>query len=362
MRAASGVTIRDVAGRAGVSIQTVSRVLNGRVDVAATTRDRVARAVAELGFVPSAAARALAGTIRPTVGVLTYARFASSPYFAGVIEGAALETSARGCAPLIAPVDGSEAGVTATVEMLLAHRVAGVVVAAPHDAYTPPFRRALGRIPVPVVSTGAFRDPLGIIPTIDADNWLGSRLAAAHLLDLGHRRIAVITGPTTHAGALDRLAGVADALGCAGIAWDDRRVLAAQWDYQAGLDAMVALLDRDSTCTAVICHHDQAAIGAIAALVQTGRRVPDDVSVVGFGDLRVGAFLRPALTTVRRPAREIGAAAVRRVLGADAAAPPLVTLPAELVVRETSAVPRLAAAPPLDDALAQLIVEGVSVR
>lgn len=332
------VTIGDVAARVGVSLQTVSRVLNDRTDVAPSTRARVQRAMAELGYVPSAAARVLSGAHRPTLGVLTFARFASNPYFAGVVEGAAVEATTDAMAPLIVPTDGSVDGVRVALDLFLAHDVAGVVVAVPHETYRRPFLAALRQLDVPMVTTGAFRDPARRIPAVDVDSLAAGRLAARHVLALGHRHIALLRGPVGHAGAEERARAHAEALAEAGLGPEDQVVAVADWSFEAGVTAVEQALDRGRRFTAVVCHHDQTAIGAIHALAERGLRVPGDVAVVGFGDMAVDAFIKPALTTVGAPAREIGAAAVRRVLSSDDDLPAVELLPAQLMVRQSCGI------------------------
>lgn len=291
--------------------------------------------MADLGFVPSAAARALSGAHRPTLGMLTFHRFASNPYFAGVVEGAAVEAASGGLAPLIVPTDGSVRSVCGALDLFRAHHIAGVVVAVPQETYRQPFLAALRQLDVPVVSTGAFRDPAHRIPAVDVDSRAGGRLAARHMLGLGHRRIALLRGPLGHAGADERAQGHADALAAVKIDPAEQTVAVADWGFEAGVAAVGQLLRCGSRFTAVVCHHDQTAIGAIYTLSERGVRVPGDMAVVGFGDMAVDAFIKPGLTTVRAPAHEIGAAAIRRVLTSERGGPVVELLPAELVVRES---------------------------
>jgi LacI family transcriptional regulator len=327
-------TIHDVARLAGVSSQTVSRVLNNRPDVSPETRALIERIIQELGFVPAAAAQALPGGRRPILGALVDPAFARGHFYPGVIEGAAREAGDRGLAMLIVPVEEDGRNATTGVNLLISHRVTGVVVARAMRHYTPIFVEALRRLNVPVVSTGYYRDPTGAIVPADMDNRGAGRDLTRHLIRLGHRRLALIRGSAEHGGGVERAAGHREALAEAGIEPDPLLEASGPWDLASGLRGMREILSREVDFTAVACHHDEAAIGAMRALAHAGRRVPEDVAVVGMEDIPVAAYLAPALTTVRAPAPEIGVAAVRHILDGGAAGETL-DLPGELIVRES---------------------------
>jgi LacI family transcriptional regulator len=329
-------TIRDVARLAGVSVVTVSRVLNGRPDVARDTRERVQSVIADLRWVPAAAARALPKGGHPAIGVLTYEAFASAPFYRRVIEGAMVEATARGYALIMTPLgmdaDSPELG----VDFLISHRAAGVVIARPQPLYSPAMYAALQRISVPIATTGNYRDPAGRMFAVDMDVHAGARDLTRHLIGLGHRSFALIRGHPHVGGADARVAGHREALAEAGLCFDERLVESCDWTLEDGLRAAHALLARDHrSFTALVCHHDYVAIGAIQVLASYGVRVPDDIAVVGFEDDAVSSYLTPALTSVHAPAREIGIAAVQRVLAADGARRGAELHPCELVVRQS---------------------------
>ncbi|MGE4057003.1 MAG: LacI family DNA-binding transcriptional regulator [Vicinamibacterales bacterium] len=308
-------TIRDVARLAGVSIVTVSRVLNDRPDVAPETRERVRSVIADLRWVPAAAARALPRGGQPAIAVLTYEGFDAAPFYRRVVEGAMVEATRHGYALLVTPVGTDAHSPDLGVDFLISHRAAGVIVARPQPMYTPAFYAAMQRVSVPIVTTGNYRDPSGRMFAIDMDVRTGARNLTRHLIDLGHTSFALIRGHPHVGGAEGRVAGHLEALTEAGLPFDDGLEEACEWNLEDGSRAARALLDRGAPrFTALVCHHDHVAIGAMQVLAQRGLHVPDDVVVVGFEDDAVSSYLTPALTSVHAPAREIGIAAVQRVL------------------------------------------------
>ncbi len=358
MDQALSVTIRDVARAADVSIQTVSRVLNDRPDVSSETRARVQRAIDELHFVPAVAARGLQGGKRSAIGVLTYPQFAMHHAYTRNIEGCATEAARHGIGLVISLVLSDDPdGARAAVDLLIGHRVAGVVVAQPRFRYTPHFRAALSRLGVPVVTTGNYRDPEKHFHAVDLDNRGAAYLATRHVLRAGHRKVAILRGASEMGGGDERYAGTADALREFGVAPEAANIVEASWSIESGIAAMQCLLDRGAEYSAVICHHDLLAIGAMRVLYQAGRRVPDDVAVVGLEDLPISPYLTPGLTSVRGPGREIGAVAVRCVLDRGASPQQPELLSGTLVVRESCGVPQAAVGHDAARVLSQVAVD-----
>lgn len=310
--------------------------MNDRPDVAPTTRARVRAAIADLRFVPAAAARALPKGGQPAIAVLTYEGFALSPFYRSVIDGAMVEATRRGYALLVTPVALDAGSAEQSVDFLISHRAAGVIVARPQPMYTPEFYAAVQRVGVPIATTGNYRDPAERMSAMDMDVWTGARDLTRHLIRLGHRRFALLRGHSHVGGADGRVAGHRAALDEAGIPFDEQLVEACEWQLPEGVRAMRALLARGQPdFSALVCHHDYLAIGAIQVLAEHGRRIPDDVAVVGFEDDYISAFLTPALTTVSAPARAIGISAVQRVLASWAQPSRTELLPCELVVRQS---------------------------
>ncbi len=326
------VSLRDVAARSGVSFQTASKVLNGRPGVVAPeTRERILRAAAELGYVPNAMARGLAGRASVTIGVVAdeFSDLAVSQFVLAA-QGAA---AGRGHAALISTVNANVDAERA-VRKLLEHRVDGILAAAPSLENDAGLGKAL-RGAVPVVSIHRVHD--GGVPTVGSDHTLTGSLAAQHLLGLGHTRIGTVTGPAERQVVRSRHKGFQAALQDL----DQRRVVAAGWTHEGGRTATHRLLDTDPTVTAVFVHNDVMAVGALRALHERGRSVPADCSVVSCDDLSFAAYLAPPLTTVRIPFQETGERAATLLLD-RIGGQPIPTrnlLPVELVVRESTGPP-----------------------
>jgi DNA-binding LacI/PurR family transcriptional regulator len=303
-------TIRDVAARAGVSHQTVSRVINAREEVAPETRKRVRAAIRELQYVPSPLARGLMGSRTHSLGMVT--ADVTDHFFAEAIAGAERETRKRGYYLIVASVEGeAEDDELAYLRLMLERRVEGLIVARPQVPLM------LGQLPpaaaqVPLVSIGTSEGP-GFM-TVDVDNRGGGFEATSRLLAHGHRAIATITGPSEWPSARERLDGYRLALREAS-AYDERLVEPApDWGLESGQEALSRLLSRAAGFTAVFAHSDLLALGAIRELRARGLSVPDDMSVVGYDDIPVAGFVDPPLTTVRQPMREVGALAAKLLL------------------------------------------------
>ncbi|WP_182898909.1 LacI family DNA-binding transcriptional regulator [Microbispora sp. H10830] len=324
-------TLEAVAARAGVSRATVSRVVNGQMTVTPQIRDAVMRAVDELGYVPNSAARSLVTQRTDSIALVVSEPptrvFSEDPMFSTVIRSASLELEAADKQVVL--MLGGSAQSHARIERYIASgHVDGVMLISMHGA--DPLPSAIARMGVPVVSYGRPAVPVRL-PYVDNDNVGGAEKAVRHLLDSGRRRIATIAGPQDMIGGQDRLKGYRDAL-----RESDRRSIVAVGDFtrESGAVAMRHLLQDDPDLDAVFVANDLMAIGALQTLRQAGRRVPDDVAVVGFDDIEAARYTEPPLTTIRHPIIEQAAAMVRLLLGLfkDGPADPVI-LPTELVVR-----------------------------
>jgi DNA-binding LacI/PurR family transcriptional regulator len=329
-------TIRDVAERAGVSHQTVSRVINGHELVSSATRERVQRAIHELSYVPSPIARGLTSNRTHSIGLVS--TDISDHFFAQVAAGAEIEARRRGYYLVIASVEEhAEADETAYLRLMVERRVEGLIVARPRLPIT------AGQVPlqrVPLVAIAA-REAPGVT-VVDVDNRGGGREAVDFLLRQGHRRIATITGPMEWPSSHARLEGYRDSLYAAGVTVSPSLVEQAPgWDLADGRAAMARLLDRAPGFTALFAYSDLIAIGAISELRSRGLRVPRDISVVGYDDIPVAAYTDPPLTTVSQPMREVGEAAASLVLDAIGEGTTGLgrLLPVRLVVRASVAAP-----------------------
>jgi LacI family transcriptional regulator len=330
------VTLTEVARRAGVSVATASKALNARPDVAPETRTRVLAVAEELSFQPNALARGLLSGSTRTVGLLTdelAGRFAI-PVLLGV-ENALGDGE---MSVLLCDARGDAVRRRQHIRTLLARQVDGLIVLGDRNDV----RESLtAGIPVPVVYAYGQSDDPGDLSVV-ADDVGGARLAAEHLLALGHRRI-VFCGPTTTPSRVvaERLRGFRAALETAGVAWDDALVVPANTSFEEGLRAGGVVAAEHPDATAVLATADILAAGLEKALARAGRRVPDDVSVVGYDDTDVAEYVTPSLTTVRQDVVAKGRAAATLLLemidGGRPADPP--RLGVELVVRESTAPP-----------------------
>ena len=307
-----GATIRDVARRAHVSHQTVSRVINGHESVSGETRDRVIRAIRELEYVPSAVARSLSSQRTHTLGMVT--TDVSDHFFAEAVAGAEAEARKRGYFLIIGSIEeGSEDDERTYLRLMLERRVEGLIVAVPRLrlAEDDLLADAVARIPTVLVASDI---ELAGADHVDIDNRRGGYEATAYLAAQKHRLIATITGPLDWPSARARLDGYRDALREAGISADRSMVEpCVDWGLDSGRRAAERLLESSPKLTAVFAQSDLLALGAIAALRARGMRVPEDVSVVGFDDIPVSSVFDPPLTTVRQPMREVGELAARLI-------------------------------------------------
>lgn len=332
-------TSSDVAARAGVSRTTVSFVLNDRANtgIAEETRERVLQAAADLGYHAHGAARALAGGLSMTIGLVllqTQDQVAADALLAETLLGIGDEARADGYRVLVEAVSPEGPRYS---DIVRSRRVDGLIVSGPRADDEE--LRGIVRDGFPVILQGSL--PGLPAPSVDVDNRTGAASAVGHLVDLGHRRIGLITNaPLDYTAADDRLAGYRDALRAGGIEPDERFIAEGAFDAASGYAAARDLLRRAPGLTAVFVASDIVAFGALRALREAGRRVPDDVSVVGFDDVPLARHFDPPLTTVRLPARGLGAAAGRALIDRLAGRPVTnrTLLPTELVVRESTAV------------------------
>ncbi|GIH90416.1 LacI family DNA-binding transcriptional regulator [Planobispora siamensis] len=327
-------TLEAVAARAGVSRATVSRVVNGHPTVAPDIRDVVMRAVEELGYVPNAAARTLVNQRTDSIALVVSESptrvFSDDPMFSTVIRSASAELEAAD-KQVVLMLTGSARSHARVERYIAGGHVDGVMIISMHGA--DPLPVAVTRMRIPAVSYGRPAVPVDL-PYVDNDNVGGSETAVRHLIEAGRRRIATVAGPQDMIGGQDRLAGYRNVM-----RGSDYRSIVAVGDFtrESGAVAMRQLLEDDPKLDAVFVANDLMAIGALQALRQAGRRVPDDVAVVGFDDIEAARYTEPPLTTMRQPVVEQAAAMVRLLLGLTTGGPadPII-LPTELVVRESA--------------------------
>ncbi|MFD4760368.1 LacI family DNA-binding transcriptional regulator [Streptomyces sp. NPDC058439] len=338
VRSGGRPTLEEVAARAGVGRGTASRVINGSPRVSAHTREAVEAAVAELGYVPNRAARALAGNRTDAIALVVpepETRFFAEPYFSDIVRGVGAALADTDMQLLLTLV-GSDRERRRLAQYLTAHRVDGVLLVSVHaDDPLPDLLEQLG---MPAVMSGR-RSAAEPLASVDSDNFEGARAAVDHLISRGRRSIATITGRLDVYGARRRLDGYRKAVSTAGLGPDEQLIAPADFSEEGGAQAMRDLLARRPDVDAVFAASDVMAAGARQVLREAGRRVPDDVALIGFDDSAVARHMDPPLTSVRQPIEEMGRTMARVLLQEIAGANqerPQIVLPTELIVRDSS--------------------------
>jgi LacI family transcriptional regulator, galactose operon repressor len=327
-------TIYDVARLAGVSTATVSRALNGTGQIAPATRATIDAAVEQLGYHPNTVARSLVTKSTQTIALLL--PDITNPFYAALVSGIQRRVLETGHTMLLCTTESDPEREEQYLNLLRAKQVDGVLVdglVLPPDTIARFVRNGL-----PIVCLDRDVDST-TVPLVQVDNRLGARMATEHLLSLGHRRIGHIAGAPELGISEERIAGYRDALAAAGLEPEPQLLAVGMFTEEGGCEAMGALLET-TELTAVFAANDLSAIGAVSAIVESGRRVPDDVSVVGFDDLRLSRYTTPPLTTIHQPALEIAERATQLLLDLAAgreASQLLHLLEPELVVRGSTA-------------------------
>ena len=302
--------IKDVALQAGVSVTTVSHVVNGTRFVSETARQRVEEAVRELGYVPSAVARSLKHNTTRTFGMVIPNN--SNPYFAEIIRGVEDRCFAAGYNVILCNSNDDPQRQAAYLRVLAEKRIDGLVfVASGSDAVV---RATLCDIRIPLVLLDREVAGMPNCDLVEVNHTVGGELATRHLLDLGHPRVACISGPPGLSPSSQRRAGWKQALEEAQV--DRKETDLARGDFTArgGYLAMQVLLKRKPRPTAVFVCNDLMAFGALTAAREAGVAVPEQLSIVGFDDIDLAAFSAPPLTTVAQPKLQIGTLAAELLL------------------------------------------------
>ncbi|MGX6603164.1 LacI family DNA-binding transcriptional regulator [Micromonosporaceae bacterium Da 78-11] len=327
------VTIATIAEAAGVSVPTVSRVLNGRTDVSPETRDRIEQLLREHDYRPRNSRQPMrAGLIDLVFQDL------DSPWAVELIRGVEDITHAEGVGTVVSAVHRRTAPTRQWLQNLRARASDGVILVIADNVG--PISTELHRLNVPMVIIDPAGGTAADVPTIGATNWSGGRTATEHLLSLGHRRIGIVEGPKNLLCSRARLDGYRAALESGGIRVDQRLIEPGDFRHESGFAAGARLLDRPERPTAIFASNDQMALGVYEAARLRGLRVPQDISVIGFDDLPEARWSAPPLTTVRQPLADMGGLAARTVLRLSRGEPietPRVELATQLVVRESTA-------------------------
>jgi len=334
MRDKRRATIVDIARTAGVSVSTVSRVINGKPDVAQHTRDLVLEAMQNRGFAVNPVARSLVGGQTRLIGVL--ARTLNSAFTSGILQGAMEVGEEAGYGLLLLSSELDRAGPSAIVLRTLAD---GLLVVSP-GLETNPDPEAFGK---PVVFIEQRRGAGGQGVTVTTSNREGTAELTRYLIDLGHRRIAFITGPAYLESSRERLDGYRAALDESGLAFDGHYVFDGSFDVGSGLRAGHYFVSLAPPPTAIMASNDREAFGVLQAVEERRLRVPEDVSVVGFDNVPLAAEVRPPLTTVHQPVYEMGRKAMEVLIQwveNEEPAQRHIELPTRLVIRGSAACPK----------------------
>lgn len=331
----SSATIATIADEVGVSMTTVSKVLNGHSDVAAATRARVEASLERHRYRRRAKRRP---TGREQVDLVFHELAAA--WAMEIIRGVESVTSAAKIDLVLSQLGGAHQPPQRWLDGVLSRRPVGAVFVLCHPTRSHCQQLERQRIPFVVVDTDSATT--ASVPTVGSNNWNGGLLAARHLLDLGHRRIAIISGPEDVLCSRARIAGFRSAHDEAGVLVDPDLVRYGNFYVNAGYEYGLELLGRADRPTAIFAGSDMQAMGVLRAARKLGLDVPRDVSVIGYDNLPVAAWIGPALTTVNQPLRDMAGTATRMLLdiarGVELSTS-RIDLVTELVVRETTAPP-----------------------
>lgn len=328
------ITIKDVAQAAGVSIATVSRILNGQSGVSPGLIAQVQLAVEELDYQPNAVARALKVQESRSLGLII--PDIENPFFPALVRGVEDYAQQKGYALILCNTDGRPEEEAKYIKFLLSKQVDGILCVAnlsydEHSAW-------LQQVAVPIVLLDR-RIAGAPFSTVLVDNTKGAAMAVEHLIQQGRRRIAMIGGKVQSPTNIERAEGYIQTLMRHGLPYSNELIVNADFTFEGGFAACKALIDRGKNFDAVFAANDMMAIGVIECLTQHHIQVPEDVAVVGFDNIRMAGWYKPALSTISQPVYEMGQLAVKMVLEQmmdNTVEAQTVMLTPELIIRHSS--------------------------
>ena len=335
------VTIAEVARRAGVSMMTVSRVVNDKDGVGPATRQRIRLLINQLGYRPSSIARGLATQRTGTLGLVV--PDVANPFFADVVSGAEQVAYQQGFSLLLCNTEEDPQRELDVLQLLEEKRVDGIMLCSSRLA-PGPLRQALAHYPAAVLVNQQLMPAEGtsIVGAVLLDDELGGQIIASHLVHRGHHRIGYLSGPTTSFSGQRRGRGYHAALSTAGIEPQPGWIHACWPTVAGGQQASRKLLNQHPELTALLCFNDLVAVGVLQAAAEAGRRVPDDLAVTGYDDIELAALVTPSLTTCRVDRETLGRRAASLLLehlsGSLGESPRIetITLKPELIVRASA--------------------------
>ena len=328
-----GITIRDVAKHAGVSISTVSRVLNDICPVDIEKRTRVKKAVEELGYTPNPAARSLLSNHTGGIGIIL--PFVSGEFFSEFLNGVDEIAQSEGVFILISTSHHSASELKAALSGMY-KRVDGLLIMAPNMIAEDVIRLTANSVPFVFVNTKLNTDK---IDGITFDNYGGMYAMTMHLVSKGHRRIAFVTGPKEAHDSAERLRGHKAALKDTGLPYDQELIIPGLYTKKSGYDSGASILALEERPTAIMASNDDAATGVMSALREAGLSVPSEMAVTGFDDVPSARYSTPSLSSVHVPIRHFGMSAIRLLISRIRGVPHEIQdriLPVELRIRESS--------------------------
>jgi DNA-binding LacI/PurR family transcriptional regulator len=335
----SAPTIAEVARLAGVAKSTVSKCINGTGYVSPETRDQINRVIASVGYRPNGVARALKRARTDVIGVLV--ANISNPFYSELIEVIHRDAAQHGMRLLLATDDGLEAK-DSLVRQLMSHQVDGIIMATATTADRKFVTDIAGRLPVVLAARHIARSA---VDYVTCDNATAARLAVKHLIELGHRRIAYVSGPLGIAPQRERLDAYRQTLAAAGLVVGADLIIEGDGSQGSGLDAMTRLwsLAKRERPTAIIGGSDLVAIGAMQGALQLSISVPNEISLIGFDNISICDLLRVPLTTIDVGIRETGQEAVKmlreRISAEAPVKPQRLHVQPKLVIRESTGSP-----------------------
>jgi LacI family transcriptional regulator len=309
----SRITIADIAREAGVSRMTVSRVINKEKGVGDEVRQQIERLIEQLDYRPSHIARSLATRRTYTLGLVV--QDISNPFFYGIARGVERVARTEGYGVLLCSTEEDPSYELKVLQILEEKRVDGVILCSSRLTGDELYK-ALTKHSATVLVNRLLKDHAGqeIIDSVVIDEEVGGQLATLHLTSLGHHAIGFLVGPAISFGAQGRTKGYCKALSDSGIPVRQDFILTCQPTVEGGQASARTLLSDHPEITGLFCYNDLVAVGALQACAQLGRKVPDDVAVVGYDDIRLAALVTPSLTTCRVPREQLGQLAVRLLL------------------------------------------------
>jgi len=331
------ITINDVAEAAGVSIKTVSRVMNKEANVSPATQLKVQKVIDKLGYLPSPSARSLAGKHTYIIGLI-YSNITPS-YIYELQTGALATCREEGYDLLIYPCDSGSPQLYEEVSLLhKQQKVDGMILTPPLTDYMPLITKLKQEKANFINISPIHHDP--DIPDVHTNEQQAANALTQHLLALGHKKIGIILGPLDHAASINRLAGFKQALSAANITFDNKYIMQGLFDFESGKACTEKLLNIQPRPTAIFACNDAMAAGAMSVAYERGMTLPQDLSIIGFDDSPTASRLKPTLTTVKQPTRELAKNAAEILINnvrnrIVSELPP--TPKCELIIRESTA-------------------------